>query len=117
MTLSTLKTLIANALTQKSQEQNPQSQGAPTGRMKALALGLLNSRDHTAEINLAAYAGGVGAVIFVLIWWVVVGPRDLALVAAISALLGAVTGGLFKKGSHDPAAPRPGTENKEGEGK
>lgn len=71
-------------------------------RLKAMALGFVNSRDYTMEVNLGAYAAGVLSVIVCVVWWTVAGPRDLALVAAISALLTAITSGLFKKGSNAP---------------
>lgn len=81
-------------------------------KLKATALGFLNSQDHTAEINLGAYAFGVTAAAAWLTWWFYTGPRDANLVAAFAAFLGAVTGGLFKRGS---SATPAGTPNKEGD--
>ena len=65
-----------------------------------------NSKDHTLEVNLAAYACGILAAVGWLTWWFYTGPRDGNLVLAFSAFLTAVTGGLFKKGSNAPEAPK-----------
>jgi hypothetical protein len=81
--------------------------------IRARASGFLNSQDHTAEVNLGAYALGVLAGIAWLSYWFFSGPRDVNLVAAFSAFLAAITGGLFKKGSN--AAASKGTENQKGE--
>lgn len=84
-------------------------------RLRGL-LKLFNSQDHTAEVNLVAYAAGILAGIVWLSIWFHQGPRDANLVAAFAAFLTAITGGLvLKKGSNAPAPPAPaGTQDKEG---
>jgi hypothetical protein len=76
--------------------------------------GLLSSANPELEMNLAAYGFGVLVCAVVLWRWESTGPRDMSFVAAFTAYLGAITGGLFKKGSNAPAAtPQPGAPDKE----
>jgi hypothetical protein len=69
---------------------------------------LFNSKDHTLEVHLAAFGCGILAFITWLTIWVLRGPRDANLVAALVVFAGAITGGLFKKGSANGEAPKDG---------
>jgi len=83
-------------------------------RLKQVAFGLINSRDHASEVNLAAYGLGVLTLCACLVVWTLKGPRDAALVAAFGVVMTGITTGLWKKGSNGPQAKEPGTQNDEG---
>lgn len=77
--------------------------------------GLLSSKNPELEMNLFCYGVGVLVCAVVLWRWESTGPRDGNLVAAMTVFLGAITGGLFKKGSNanQPTAG-PGTPDQGG---
>ena len=77
---------------------------------------LFNSSDPTLEVNLAAYGFGIMACAAWLTRWTIIGPRDGNLVAAIGLFLGAVTGGLFKKGANAAQNPKGAGEAPEKDG-
>ena len=85
--------------------------------VKAKLAGFVNSRDHTAEVNLLGYAFGLVTVAVLLLIWTVKGNRDGNLAIAIGTFCAAFTGGLFKKGStcaNGTTTPQ-GTKGPEGE--
>jgi hypothetical protein len=76
-----------------------------------------NSQDPTLEVNLLAYGFGVAMTavwLSVALWKT--GGLDGNWVAALGLFLGAVTGGLFKKGAHaNQEAKDSGAPDKDGE--
>ncbi len=75
-----------------------------------------NSQDPTLEVNLLAYGFGV----LMTAVWLSLALRRYGLdgnwVTALGLFLGAVTGGLFKKGANaNQSGKAPGTQDKEGE--
>ncbi len=75
-----------------------------------------NSQDPTLEVNLLAYGFGV---VMTAVWLSLALRRyglDGNWVTALGLFLGAVTGGLFKKGAHANQGPKDaGTPDKDGE--